>query len=172
MRVLAWDQAEIETGIKSHKMALSADARYVLVADHQPHSLLVLDAISLEVIYSIDVKDGAGNTSRVSAVYTAAPRDSFIAALKDIPEIWQISYLDEPPVGFDGWVHDYRVDSGENTKSGPFPVRQIKLDNPLGDLVFDEEYVTLTGVSPDGQVQVVDLDLGRTIEQSGKQEYR
>ncbi len=159
----AWDQAEIEAGISSHTMALSADGRYVLVANHLPHSLVVLNASSLKQIKSIEVKDSKGRVSRVSAVYTAAPRDSFIAALMDIPEIWQISYADEPPGGFDGWVHDYRVDSGENVKPGPFPVRRIKLDNPLRDLVFDEDYVTLKGVSPEGQVQVVDLDLGRTI---------
>ncbi len=159
----AWEQADIKDGINKQQMALSADGRYVLVANHLPHSLVVLNASSLKQIKSIEVKDSKGRVSRVSAVYTAAPRDSFIAALMDIPEIWQISYADEPPGGFDGWVHDYRVDSGENVKPGPFPVRRIKLDNPLRDLVFDEDYVTLKGVSPEGQVQVVDLDLGRTI---------
>jgi len=164
----AWDQADIDTGIDTQQMALSADGRYVLVANHLPHSLVVLNASSLKQIKSIEVKDSRGTVSRVSAVYTAAPRDSFIAALKDIPEIWQISYADDPPVGFDGWVHDYRVDSGENVKSGPFPVRRIKLDNPLGNLVFDGEYVTLTGISPEGQVQVVDLDLGRTTKRGSE----
>ena len=28
---IAWDQAEINAGIEAHKMALSADGRYVLV---------------------------------------------------------------------------------------------------------------------------------------------
>ena len=32
------------------------------------------------------------NSSRVSAVYEATPRKSFVAALKDVPEIWEISY--------------------------------------------------------------------------------
>ena len=36
-------------------------------------------------------KDGK-ESSRVSAVYDAAPRQSFVAALKDVPEVWEISY--------------------------------------------------------------------------------
>ena len=77
-----------------------------MVANYLPHSLVLLDAVDLQSIKLYDVKDSSGTTSRVSAVYTAPPRNSFIAALKDIPEVWEISYEDNPPVGFDGWVHD------------------------------------------------------------------
>ena len=160
---IAWDQAEINAGIKAHKMALSADGRYVLVADHTPHSLLVLDASTLQPIKSIEVQNSEGNRSRVNHVYTAPPRESFIATLQDMPEIWQISYADEPPVGFDGWVHDYRVDSGENSEPEPFPVRRIKVDAPLNDLTFDQEYVLLTGMTATGEQQMIDLDLGRVV---------
>jgi len=163
-KTLAWDQAEIDAGIKAHKMALSADGRYVLVADHTPHSLLILDAATLQPIKSIEVQNSDGISSRVNAVYTAPPHDSFIATLRDIPEIWQISYADDPPTGFDGWVHDYRVDSGENSEPEPFPVRRIKLDAPLDKLSFDQEYVLLTGMTVTGEQRVVDLDLGRAVD--------
>ncbi len=162
-KTLAWNQAEIDSGIKAHKMALSADGRYVLVADRTAHSLLILDASTLQPVKSIEVQDSDGISSRVNAVYTAPPHDSFIATLRDIPEIWQISYADDPPMGFDGWVHDYRVDSGENSESEPFPVRRIKLDAPLDKLSFDQEYVLLTGMTGTGEQQVVDLDLGRVV---------
>jgi WD40 repeat protein/cytochrome c553 len=155
--------AEIRAGINTRNLAVSADGRYVMVANYLPHSLVLLDASDLKPIRLYDVKDSNGTTSRVSAVYTAPPRNSFIAALKDIKEVWEISYDDDPPVGFDGWVHDYRADSGENVKPEPFPVRKIKVDDYVDDFFFDQEYVSLIGASREGKGQVVDMDVGRVI---------
>jgi WD40 repeat protein len=155
--------SEIRAGINTRNLAVSADDRYVMVANYLPHSLVLLDALDLKPIKLYEVKDSKGNTSRVSAVYTAPPRDSFIAALKDIPEVWEISYADDPPVGFSGWVHDYNTDSGENVKSEPFPVRRIRVDDYLDDFFFDQEYVTIIGASREGKAQVIDLDVRRVI---------
>jgi DNA-binding beta-propeller fold protein YncE/cytochrome c553 len=155
--------AEIRAGINTRNLAVSADGRYVMVANYLPHSLVLLDATDLTPIKLFEVADSTGRTSRVSAVYTAPPRNSFIAALKDIPEVWQIYYGDDPPIGFSGWVHDYRVDSGENFESAPFPVRRIVVDDYLDDFFFDQEYVSLIGASRNGKGQVVDLDIGRAI---------
>jgi len=155
--------SEIRAGINTRNLAVSADDRYVMVANYLPHSLVLLDALDLKPIKLYEVKDSKGNTSRVSAVYTAPPRDSFIAALKDIPEVWEISYADDPPMGFSGWVHDYNTDSGENVKSEPFPVRRIQVDDYLDDFFFDQEYVTIIGASREGKAQVVDLDVRRVI---------
>lgn len=155
--------AEIRAGINTRNLAVSADDRYVMVANYLPHSLVLLDATDLKPIKLIDVTDNNGNSSRVSAVYTAPPRNSFIAALKDIPEVWEISYDDNPPAGFSGWVHDYNPESGENVKSEPFPIRRIKVDDYLDDFFFDQEYVTIIGASREGKGQVIDLDVRRVI---------
>lgn len=155
--------AEIRAGINTRNQAVSADGRYVMVANYLPHTLVLFDAKDLSLIKIFDVKDSNGKSSRVSAVYTAPPRNSFIAALKDIPELWEINYEDDPPIGFDGWVHDYRTDSGENRKPGPFPVRRIKVNDYLDDFFFDQEYVFLIGTSREGKGQVVDMDSGRVI---------
>jgi mono/diheme cytochrome c family protein/WD40 repeat protein len=155
--------AEVRAGINTRNQAVSADGRYVMIANYLPHTLVLLDAKDLSPIKLFDVKDDNGKTSRVSAVYTAPPRNSFIAALKDIPELWEISYEDDPPIGFDGWVHDYRTDSGENRVPEPFPVRRISVDDYLDDFFFDQEYVSLIGASREGKGQVVDMDVGRVI---------
>lgn len=155
--------AEIRAGINTRNLALSADGRYVMVANYLPHTLVLLDARDLSPIKLYDVKDEKGKTSRVSAVYTAPPSSSFIAALKDIPELWEISYEDEPPLGFGMWMHDYRVDSGENTVPEPFPVRKITVKDYLDDFFFDQEYVSVIGVSREGKGQVADMDVGRVI---------
>jgi len=155
--------AEIRAGINTRNAAVSADDRYVMVGNYLPHSLVVLNADDLSLVKIIKVIDNAGNSSRVSAVYTAPPRESFIVALKDIKEVWEISYEDEPPPGFDGWVHDYRTDSGENSISEPFPVRRISVDDYLDDFFFDQSYVSLIGASRGGKGQIIDLDLGRVV---------
>ena len=95
-------------------------------------------------------------------MYTADPRNSFVAALKDIREVWEINYQDYPPRGFGEWMHDYRTDSGENRAGKRFPVRRIRVKDYLDDFLFSQDYVTLIGASREGHGQVVDLDLGRT----------
>ena len=155
--------AEIRAGINTRNLAVSADDRYVMVANYLPHTLVLLDATDLTPIKTFQVTDQNGKSSRISAVYTAPPRGSFIAALKDIPEVWEISYEDDPPVSFAGWVHDYNPESGENREIEAFPVRRIGVDDYLDDFFFDQEYVSIIGASREGKGQVVDMDLGRVI---------
>ena len=89
----------------------------------------------------IPAADRSGKTSRVSAVYQAEPRGSFVAALKDVKEVWEIPY-------------------GEKG----FPVRRIAVDNYLDDFFFDQTYRHLIGAARDGQKgQVIDLDSGKKV---------
>jgi len=155
--------AEIRAGINTRNLAVSHDGRYVIVANYLPHSLTILDARDLSPIKVIEVKGEGGKTSRVSAVYTADPRNSFIAALKDIPEIWEINYADNPPPGFTGWEHSYNEVTGDVIKPDPFPVRRIGLESFLDDFLMDQDYLQVIGTSRDGKGQVVDLDVGRAL---------
>jgi len=161
--------AEIRAGINTRNLAVSHDGRYVIVANYLPHTLVVLDASDLSPLKVIQARGNNGVSSRVSAVYTADPRESFVAALKDIPEVWEISYADEPPVGFSGWVHDYRSDSGDAHKEEPFPVRRIEVKGYLDDFfltqAYDQVIGTSRGLTESGTVtgQVVDLDLKRAV---------
>ncbi|WP_315982442.1 cytochrome D1 domain-containing protein [Aliamphritea spongicola] len=90
--------AEVRAGINARNVAVSGDDRYVLVGNYLPHTLVVLDATDLSFVKTIPVTDEQGESSRVSAVYAAAPRQSFIAALKDFREVWEISYAPETPL--------------------------------------------------------------------------
>ncbi|WP_020408336.1 cytochrome D1 domain-containing protein [Hahella ganghwensis] len=132
--------AEIRAGINTRNLALSADGRWVMVANYLPHTLTILDADRLEVIKTIPVKAGDA-TSRVSAVYTAPQRHSFIAALKDFREVWEIQY-DTPG----------------------FPIRKMATEDYLDDFFFDQQYRHLIGTSRSGETgQVIELDSGSTI---------
>ncbi len=162
MHSLQW-VAEVRAGINSRNAAVSSDGNYVIVANYLPHTLTLLDADDLRPLKVIEVKNDKGVSSRVSAVYTADPRHSFIAALKDIPEVWEINYQNPPPRGFGEWMHDYREDSGENAVKQLFPVRKIAVRDYLDDFLFSQDYAILIGSSRNGMGQVVDLDLGRTV---------
>lgn len=157
--------AEVRAGINTRNVAVSGDGRYLMVANYLPHTLVVLDARDLRPLKIIRVQGAEDKTSRVSAVYTAAPRHSFIAALKDIAEVWEISYEDNPPAGFSGWIHDYRKDSGDNATADAFPVRRIRVDDYLDDFFFNQDYTLLMGASRDGRGQVIDLDAARVLSQ-------
>ncbi len=161
--------AEVRVGINTRNIAVSADGRYLMAANYLPHTLVLLSTETLALEKVIPVVDDHGASSRVSAVYTAPPRHSFIAALKDLKEVWEIPYSDQAealPV-YTGVMHDYRADSGEDPLVDPrrFPVRRIKVDDYLDDFFFDPGYRHLVGASRDGGGQVVNLTVGRTIEE-------
>jgi cytochrome c553/DNA-binding beta-propeller fold protein YncE len=155
--------AEVRAGINTRNLAVSGDGRFVMVGNTLPHTLVVLDARDLLPLKVIPVRDDAGKSSRVSAVYDAGPRKSFIAALKDIPEIWEIPYDENAEPIYPGLVHDYQL--GEAVAAaGPFPVRRIRLDDYLDDFFFDPPYQHLIGAARDGKNgQVVNLIVGRKI---------
>jgi DNA-binding beta-propeller fold protein YncE/cytochrome c553 len=154
--------AEIRAGINTRNLAVSSDGRFAMVANYLPHSLVVLDIRNMTPIRVIDVKSRDGKSSRVSAVYDAAPRKSFVAALKDIPEVWELSYDEKAEPVYEGYVHDYKMGEGIATP-GPFPVRRIELDDYLDDFFFDASYNNLIGTSREGRGQVVNLNVRRKI---------
>lgn len=154
--------AEVRAGINTRNLAVSSDGRFAMVANYLPHTLVVLDTRDLKPIRVIDVKDDDGKSSRVSAVYDAAPRKSFIAALKDIPEVWELSYDENAAPVYAGLVHDYQLGEGIPVP-GPFAPIRIKLDDYLDDFFFNGSYEHLIGTSREGRGQIVDLDLKRKI---------
>ena len=155
--------AEVRAGINTRNAAVSADDRYVMVGNYLPHTLVLLSAHDLSLVKIIDVGDDFGNSSRVSAVYTVPPRQSFVVALKDIKEVWEISYADDPEPVYNGLMHDYQLQEGL-AETGPFPVRRIRLDDYLDDFFFDPGYRHLIGAARNARNgQVVNLMVGRKI---------
>jgi mono/diheme cytochrome c family protein/DNA-binding beta-propeller fold protein YncE len=135
--------AEIRTGINTRNVAVSGDGSTLMVANYLPETLVVLDAADLRLLKVIPAIDSAGKASRVSAVYQAAPRGSFVAALKDVPELWEIGVA----------------------RPG-FPVRRIPLERPLDDFFFDQDYRIVIGADrAQHGGQVVELDSGKVLAQ-------
>lgn len=155
--------AEIRVGLNSRNLAASSDGRYLAVGNTLPQTLVILDANDLRPVKVLAVADSRGRASRVSAVYDAQPRKSFIVALKDIAEVWEVSYDDDAEPIYDGMVHDYRLGEGVAIEGKLNPRRTI-LDEPLDDFFFDTSYSWLVGAARNGgEGQVVNLDVRRKI---------
>ena len=141
---------------------MSSDGKIVAVANYLPRTIVLFDS-QLQLLKVIDAANLAGDvSSRVSAVYDAAPRKSFVAAMKDIPEIWEISYDPDAKPIFDGYVHDYKMGEGV-ALAGYLNPRRTVLEAPLDDFFFNQKYDTVMGASRDGKGQVVNLDVRRKI---------
>jgi len=157
--------AEIRIGINTRNIAVSADGKWVAAGNTLPHTIVIMDSETLKPVKIIPVIGKSGKSSRVSAVYTAPPRNSFIAALRDIPEIWEMSYEENPEPVPQGLIHNYQPGLEEGSFDyGPFPVRRIVLDDYLDDFFFDQAYVNLIGTARNAKNgQVVNMRVGRKI---------
>ena len=155
--------AEARAGINTRNAAVSGDGKYVAVANYLPHTLVILDA-ELNPVKILPVTDKEGKqTSRVSAVYTAEPRRSFVAALKDVKEAWEVSYDPKAPEIPMGVIHDFQYREGTFVPGFLNPKRAL-LDDYLDDFFFTQDYSELMGTSRDGgRGQVVHLDVRRKI---------
>jgi len=107
--------AEVRAGINARNIAISEDGATLAVANYLPHNLVLLSAQDLRMEKIIPAVSMDGISSRVSAVYQARGRKSFIAALKDAPELWEIST------------------DAEATEAGRrlFALRRVRLPAPL-----------------------------------------
>ncbi|PKO41967.1 MAG: cytochrome C oxidase Cbb3 [Betaproteobacteria bacterium HGW-Betaproteobacteria-3] len=159
--------AEVRVGLNMRNVAVSGDGKWVMAANYLPHTVVLLDAdLNLQKSYAATTLDGKAN-SRVSAVYDAAPRQSFVVAFKDIAELWEISYNPAADPIYDGLVHDYKMGEGLS-RPGFLGVRRTPLDQPLDDFFFDQRYRNVMGATRDGaargaSAQVVNLDARRKI---------
>lgn len=154
--------AEVRVGINTRNIAVSSDGRYVMAANYLPHSVVLLDANDLSLIKTMPAVDEKGQSSRVSAVYDAAPRKSFVVALKDVPELWEVSYDDNAPPIYPGLVHDYKM-AESLAIPGKLNPRRTPLETVLDDFFFDPSYAYLIGAAREGKGQVVNLDIRRKV---------
>ena len=156
----------VRAAINSRNIALSRDGKWLAVANYLPRTLTILNAADLTVAKILDVRGKDGTPSRVSAVYQAPPRDSFILALKDAAEIWEVATDPGAPPVYEGFVHSRERGMVEALPSsqGLFARRRIETTEPLDDFFFDPDYRHLIGAARDGaHGVVVNLTVGREI---------
>ena len=164
-----WSLAEvgrIRAGLNSRNIAISADGKWLAVANYLPAGLTILSAADLSLARIIPVGARDGMDSRVSAVYLAPSRKSFVLALKDAPEIWEIATDPEAGPFHEGFVHSHEKGMVEalGSEQGLYARRRILIDEPQDDFFFTPDYRNLIGTNRDGDKGVVvNLDVGREI---------
>ena len=144
--------------------ATSYDKKIIIIHDLNINSLNILDSKNLTTLKTIPLLNKKGEYSDVSGLHDASTRNSFIVALKNSPELWEINYQIPAPAGFGTWVHDYHKESGE-AKNTLFPIRHLMLKAPLDNFFFDNKHINVISVSCNGNVQIIDLDLGKRVSQ-------
>jgi WD40 repeat protein/cytochrome c553 len=152
--------AEVRAGINSRNLAISGDGKTILVGNYLPHSLVLLNADDLSLIKTIPAIGLDGKSSRVSAVYEAEPRGSFIAALKDVKEVWEIPYGEQIQKG--NWQQSFDpAAAGMVVGKRTFPIKRIMVDDYLDDFFFDSSYRHLISTARNSKKgHVLDLDTG------------
>lgn len=155
---------EARVGDALASFALSSDGRWLLAGNETPPTLVLLDAeLNLVKTFAAATADGK-RTSRVGTVTDAAPRTSFVVALRDIPEMWEISYNPRAEDIYAGLVHDFRMGEGVPMR-GFHNARRSQLVEPLVNLFFDDAHTHVVGSSEaePATAQVVNLDVRRRI---------
>jgi Cytochrome D1 heme domain len=164
-----WSLAEVgrvRAGLNSRNIAMSADGKWLAVANYLPTTLTILSTDDLTVKTVINVAGRDGTPSRVAAVYQAPQRGTFVPALKDVPEIWEIATSEEGGPYAEGFVHSNEAGMVEalGVQSGLFARRRIAVTAPLDDFFFSPDYRNLIGANREAKTGVVvNLDVGREI---------
>ncbi len=157
---------QVRAGVNSRNIAMSADGKWLAVANYLPSTLTILSTADLTVAKVVEVAGKDGTASRVSAVYQAPQRGTFVLALKDVPEIWEIATTEDGGPYPEGFVHSNETGGEEalGVEKGLFARRRIAVSAPLDDFFFSPDYRNLIGANREGETGVVvNLDVGREI---------
>lgn len=156
-------RAEVRAGLGPLNLASSRDGRWLLAGNETPHTLVLFDTeLQAARVYPAATRDGQ-RSSAVAAVHDAPPRRSFIVALRDLPEIWEISYDPRAEDIYEGLVHDFRMGEGLPVRGFLYPRRTL-LAEPVQALGFDLQFINVLGRTRGGDaVQVVNPDVRRRV---------
>ena len=156
----------IRAGLNSRNIAMSADGKWLAVANYLPTTLTILSTEDLTVKKVVPVAGRDGTPSRIAAVYQAPQRETFVLALKDLPEIWEIATNENGGPYSEGLVHSNEngMEEALGVERGLFARRRIAVSAPLDDFFFSPDYRNLIGTNRAAETGVVvNLDVGREI---------
>ncbi|MEH6575465.1 MAG: cytochrome D1 domain-containing protein [Amphritea sp.] len=91
--------AETKMAYDARDIAVSGDGKYVIAGGYWPPHFVIMDAETLEplkVISSrgINVDGEYVNEARVAAIYTTPNEPTFLVAIKELGQMWQVDYTD------------------------------------------------------------------------------
>ena len=96
-------------------------------------------------------RQGTARPRASRAVYDAGPRRSFVVALKDVPELWEVSYDPKAaPTSRSAWCTTSSTSEGAFVPGFLNP-RRTQLDDYLDDFFFTPDYREVMGTARDGE---------------------
>ncbi len=91
--------AETQMAYDARDVAVSGDGKYVIGGGYWPPHFVILDAVTMEPLKvvstrGIDVDGNYVNEARVAAIYTTPNEPTFLVAVKELGQMWQVDYSD------------------------------------------------------------------------------
>ena len=91
--------AETKMAYDARDIAVSGDGKYVIAGGYWPPHFVIMDAETLEPLKVVSARgvnvDGEFvNESRVAAIYTTPNDTTFMVAMKELGQMWQVDYSD------------------------------------------------------------------------------
>ncbi len=91
--------AETKMAYDARDIAVSGDGKYVIAGGYWPPHFTIMDADTLEPLKVVSTRginvDGEYvNEARVAAIYTTPNESTFLVAVKELGQMWQVDYTD------------------------------------------------------------------------------
>ena len=91
--------AETKMAYDARDIAVSGDGKYVIAGGYWPSHFVIMDAVTLNPVKvistrGINTKGEFINEARVAAIYTTPNESSFMVAVKELGQMWQVDYRD------------------------------------------------------------------------------
>ncbi len=91
--------AETQMAYDARDVAVSGDGKYVIGGGYWPPHFVILDAENMEPLKVVstrgtDVDGNYVNEARVAAIYTTPNEPTFLVAVKELGQMWQVDYSD------------------------------------------------------------------------------
>ena len=91
--------AQTQVAYDARDVAVSGDGKYVVGGGYWPPHFVILDALTMEPVKVVSARgvniDGEYvNESRVAAIYDTPNHTSWLVAMKELGQMWQVDYSD------------------------------------------------------------------------------
>jgi len=138
----------------------SGNEAWHISASGAPQVLLITAKNENKAFRQFKVANNKGLPAKISCLFEAPSRLSFIAVLSDAEEIWEMSYDPDADPVFPGFVHNYRTGQveGITVEEQPFARRRLYLGLDHSTLIFSPSHTEVIGYGEDGSITVYNLD--------------
>jgi hypothetical protein len=146
------------------RAVMSGDGTWRLSVSGSPQVLLIFHKNTPEPLRRYKVESTSGQTGQVTCLIEAPSRQSFLAVLGTVGEIWEMSYDPDAAPVFPGFVHNYRHGQVEGIEAEPQPFarRRLRLSLDHSALVFTPNHTEVIGRDSDAAIRVFNLDTRRS----------